>query len=102
MGLLMVMTLALLIYSIAQRRLHKALKEVQATLPNQIRQETAKPTLRWIFQLLEGIELVKICIEKTSHVVISGITPLRRQILGYFGSSVRKIYELDLQSAPVI
>lgn len=102
MGLLMVMTLALLIYSIAQRRLHKALKEVQETLPNQIRQETGKPTLRWIFQLLEGIELVKICIEKTSHVVISGITPLRRRILGYFGSSVRKIYELDLQSAPVI
>ena len=102
MGLLMVMTLALLIYSIAQRRLHKALKEAQETLPNQIRQETGKPTLRWIFQLLEGIELVKICIEKTSHVVISGITPLRRRILGYFGNSVRKIYELDLQSAPVI
>lgn len=102
MGLLMVMTLALLIYSIAQRRLHKALKELQETLPNQIRQETAKPTLRWIFQLLEGIDLVKICIEKTSQVVISGITPLRRRILGYFGNSVRKIYELDLQSAPVI
>jgi transposase len=57
MGLLMVMTLALLVYSIAQRRLHKVLKEVQETLPNQIRKETAKPTLRWIFQLLDGIEL---------------------------------------------
>jgi hypothetical protein len=101
MGLLMVMTLALLVYSIAQRRLHKALKEVQETLPNQIRQETAKPTLRWIFQLLDGIELVKMCIKEDSYIVISGLTPLKQRILGYFGRFVRKIYELDLQPAPV-
>ena len=101
MGLLMVMTLALLVYSIAQRRLHKVLKEVQATLPNQIRKETAKPTLRWIFQLLEGIEIVQMRIQETLHIVVSGLTPLRKQILGYFGSSVKKIYGLDLQTAPV-
>lgn len=101
MGLLMVMTLALLVYSIAQRRLHKVLKEVQETLPNQIRKETAKPTLRWVFQLLEGIELVKMSIKNTLHVVVSGLTSLRRRILDYFGSSVRKIYGLDLQPAPM-
>ena len=101
MGLLMVMTLALLVYSIAQRRLHKVLKEVQETLPNQIRKETAKPTLRWVFQLLEGIELVKMSVKNTLHVVVSGLTPLRRRILDYFGSSVRKIYGLDLQPAPM-
>ena len=101
MGLFMVMTLALLVYSIAQRRLHKVLKEVQETLPNQIRKETARPTLRWIFQLLDGIELVKMSIKNTQHVVVSGLTSLKRRILGYFGSSVRKIYELDLQPAPM-
>jgi transposase len=102
MGLLMVMTLALLVYSIAQRRLHKVLKEVQETLPNQIRKETAKPTLRWVFQLLEGIEIVQMNIKKTLHVVVSGLTPLRKRILGYFGNSVRKIYGLDFQPAPMI
>ena len=100
MGLLMVMTLALLVYAIAQRRLHQALKELQATLPNQIRKETGKPTLRWIFQLLDGIELVKMCIEKTIHIVISGLTTLKQRILGYLGSSVMKIYGLDSQPAP--
>jgi len=60
MGLLMVMTLALLVYSITQRRLHKALKEMKQTLPNQIRKETDRPTLRWIFQLLDGIELEQV------------------------------------------
>jgi transposase len=102
MGLLMVMTLALLVYAIAQRRLHKALKAVQETLPNQIRKETAKPTLRWIFQLLDGIELVKMSIANTLHVVVSGLTALKQRILGYFGSSVKKIYGLDLQPAPMI
>ena len=59
MGLLMVMTLALLVYAIGQRRLHQALKNLEETLPNQIFKETAKPILRWIFQLLDGIDLVK-------------------------------------------
>jgi transposase len=99
MGLLMVMTLALLVYAIAQRRLHKALKELQEVLPNQIKKGTSKPTLRWIFQLLDGIELVKMCIDKTTHVVVSGLTVLKQRILSYFGSSVKKIYGLDLQPA---
>lgn len=102
MGLLMVMTLALLVYSIAQRRLHKVLKEVRETLPNQIRKETAKPTLRWIFQLLDGIELVKMSIKNSLHVVVSGLTSLRQRILGYFGDSVRKIYGLAVKPAPKI
>ena len=99
MGLLMVMTLALLVYAIAQRRLHKALKELQETIPNQICKETSRPTLRWVFQLLEGIELVKMCIEKTAHTVIAGLTDLKKRILGYFGIPVMKIYGLDPQSA---
>jgi len=59
MGLFMVMTLTLLVYAIGQRRLHQALKNLEETLPNQIFKETAKPILRWIFQLLDGIDLVK-------------------------------------------
>ena len=95
MGLLMVMTLALLVYAIAQRRLHKVLEELQETIPNQIRKETSKPTLRWIFQLLDGIELVKIQIEKNVHTIVSGLTVFRQRILSYFGSTVMKIYGID-------
>jgi transposase len=99
MGLLMVMTLALLVYSIAQRRLRKALEELQETIPNQIRKETSKPTLRWIFQLLDGIDVVKVCIEKTTHTVTSGLTALKERIIGYFGGCVMKIYGFDPPSA---
>lgn len=100
MGLLMVMTLALLVYAIAQRRIRKALEVLQETVPNQIRKETSRPTLRWIFQLLDGIELVKMYVDKTTHVVVSGLTPLKQRILGCFGGTVMKIYGLDLQPAP--
>lgn len=99
MGLLMVMTLALLVYAIAQRRLQKTLEQLEETIPNQIRKETSRPTLRWIFQLLDGIEIVKMYIEKTTHTVISGLTNLRQRILSYFGNTVMKIYGLDPQSA---
>jgi len=84
------------------RGLDKALKELQETLLNQIRKETPKPTLRWIFQLLDGIELVKMHIDETTHIVVSGLTALKRRILDYFGSSVRKMYGLDLQLAPTL
>jgi transposase len=43
-GLLMVMTLALLIYSVAQRRLRQALARQHESLPNQINQPTQRPT----------------------------------------------------------
>ena len=99
MGLLMIMTLALLVYSIAQRRIRKALEKLKETLPNQIRKETSRPTLRWLFQLLDGIEVVKMHVKKTTQIVISGLTDIRRRILGYFGDSVMKIYGLDPKPA---
>ena len=68
-GLLMVMTLALLVYSVAQRRLRKQLAENHETVPNQINQPTPSPTLRWVFQLLEGIRRVQVTVQ--GQVVIS-------------------------------
>jgi transposase len=61
-GLLMVMTLALLIYSVAQRRLRQALARQKESLLNQINQPTQRPTLRWVFQLLEGIHRVRLLV----------------------------------------
>ena len=59
-GLLMVMTLALLVYSVAQRRLRQQLAQRTQTVPNQINQPAAWPTFRWVFQLLEGIHRVRV------------------------------------------
>lgn len=49
MALLMIMALSLLIYSLAERKLRQALKEMNATVPDQRRKPTQRPTIRWIF-----------------------------------------------------
>ena len=94
-GLLMVMTLALLVYSIAQRRVRHQLAQQQETLPNQIGRPTATPTLRWIFQLLEGINVVTVVLQRQVRVVIEGLTDLRKKILQLFGQKVCQIYQIS-------
>jgi transposase len=90
-GLCMVMTLALLVYAVAQRRMRHPLAPHHETLPNQIGQPTSRPTLRWIFQLLEGINRVTFSVQGHVKIVIEGLTALRRKILQLFGQTVCQI-----------
>ena len=94
-GLLMVMTLALLVYSVAQRRMRKQLESIGETIPNQINQPTSQPTLRWVFQLLEGIHHVSLDVEGQVTSVMEGITELRGKILQLFGKKVSQIYYIS-------
>lgn len=95
-GLLMVMSLALLVYSVAQRELRKQLELQKETIPNQIKVETEKPTLRWIFQLLDGINIVEVKMNEQLNLSVEGITPLRRKILMFFSKNVQQIYQISL------
>ena len=91
----MVMTLALLVYSVAQRRMRVSLADTAQTLPNQIGQPTQRPTLRWIFQLLEGIHRVVFTVGETVITFIEGVTDLRRQILRLFGQQICQVYQIS-------
>jgi transposase len=94
-GLLMVMTLALLVYSVAQRRLRKQLAQNQETVPNQINQPTMSPTLRWIFQLLEGIHRVQVTVQGQVHGLIEGLNDVQIKILRLFGNEVCRLYQIS-------
>ncbi|PIW19147.1 transposase, partial [bacterium (Candidatus Blackallbacteria) CG17_big_fil_post_rev_8_21_14_2_50_48_46] len=95
-GLLTVMTLALLVYSLAERRLRMALTEKNETLPNQIKQETATPTLRWIFYLLKDTNRVLLEIPgQPKQCLIEGINELKTKILRLFGTQVELYYQLN-------
>lgn len=93
-GLLMVMTLALLVYSVAQRRLRQELARQNETIPNQINQPTSRPTLRWVFQVLEGIERVRVRVEGKVEEFITGLNEVKIKILRFFGERVCQIYQL--------
>ena len=94
-GLLMVMTLALWVYSVAQRRLRQALVRQNESLPNQINQPTQRPTLRWVFQLLEGIHRVRVIVQDQVHDLIEGLNEVQIKILRLFGQNVCQIYQIS-------
>jgi transposase len=94
-GLLMVMTLALLVYSVAQRRLRTQLVTHQETVPNQINQPTASPTLRWVFQLLEGIHRIRMTVQGQAHDLIEGLNEVQVKILRLFGTEVCRLYQIS-------
>jgi transposase len=93
-GLLMVMTLALLVYSVAQRRLRRELARQNETIPNQINQPTSRPTLRWVFQVLDGIERVRVTVDGQVRDLITGLNEVKIKILHLFGEQVCHIYQL--------
>jgi len=95
MGLLMVMTLALLVYSIAQRRIRHALIAHNENLPNQINQPTKTPTMRWIFQLMEGIHFVTLNINGIAQKTIQGWTDIKQKIIRLMGKPIMQLYGLD-------
>jgi transposase len=95
-GLLMVMTLALLVYSVAQRRLRRELARQNETIPNQLNQPTNRPTLRWVFQVLEGIERVRLMVDGQVRDLITGLNEGKIKILRLFSEQVCHVYQLPV------
>ena len=96
-ALMMVMTLCLLVYNVAQYRLRKTLEDEQETLPNQRNRPIQNPTLRWIFQIMEGISIVRIAGEMTQDIVkefVTNLTDLRKKIIRFFGDTACQMYGL--------
>lgn len=53
---MMLMTISLLVYAALEYQLRKALEANKLTVPTQVKNKTTnKPTMRWIFQLFQGI-----------------------------------------------
>ena len=86
----MLMGLCLLVYKIGQRQLRLNLKRSQTGLKNQLGKLTDRPTLRWIFQCLQGIHVLIVNGVKQ----ISNLTNERLRILQFFPQSCQKYYLL--------
>ena len=95
-GLLMVMTLSLMVYNIAQRKLRNELEKQSETIPNQIGKPIRNPTLRWIFQVFEGINFVKIKSKENVKYMVDGIKVLHQKIIRLFGKTTCNIYQVSL------
>jgi transposase len=89
-ALAMVMGLCLLVYTLGQRALREGLEATGATIRHQTGKQTARPTLRWIFQLFQAVHLLKVGEDKR----ISNLSEERATILGYLGESAQRYYLL--------
>jgi transposase len=89
MGFLM--GVCLLVYSLGQRMLRRELQKRGEKVKNQLGKATDKPTLRWIFQVLQGIHLVRI--HGQSH--LSNLTEEILDILQYFSIYCQNYYRVS-------
>src|SRR6266550_155402 len=64
-----------------QVRLRARLAETEQTIPDQVHKPTARPTMRWVFQCFEGIELLHVQTSTASLTIVLRLRPLHRLIL---------------------
>jgi transposase len=95
MALLMVMGVALLVYALAEHTVRTELERGGQSLPTQRGQPTQRPTMRWIFQLFEGIDVLWLQQPAGVQRLILNLKPVHRQILDLLGPEARKCYSLD-------
>lgn len=91
-ALMMIMTLCLMVYSLAQHQLREALKTHNETVPDQRKQPTQTPSMAWVCRLFCGIGVVAITLEGATQKVVANLTALKQRIIGYFGPIAEFIY----------
>jgi transposase len=94
-GRLMVRPLAWVVYAVAQRRMRQQWARHHETVPNQSTPPTTSPTLRWVFQLLEGIHHVRGTVQGQVHDFIEGLNDVQLKILRLFGEHVCCLYQIS-------
>jgi hypothetical protein len=77
---------------LAELRLREQLAQTQQTIPDQLHKPTARPTMRWVFQCFEGIELLHVQTPGISLVLVLRLQPVHDLILRLLGPPYEKIY----------
>jgi transposase len=91
-ALSMIMVLTLMIYSVAEWKLRKKLKETGETIPDQLKKKTQKPTLKWVFMLMREITEVKIEVDSKVIIEIANMSEVKHKIIRLMGKNCEKYY----------
>ena len=71
------MVLTLMIYSVAEWKLREKLKETGEKIQDQLKKQTKKPTLKWVFMLMREITEVKIEVDSKVIIEIANINEVK-------------------------
>lgn len=93
-SLMMIMCLCLMVYNFAQHTLRKALVDNNETVPNQLNKEIKNPTMRSIFQQMQGISIIQFrdSIGNILRNVIARLNQVHIKIIRLLGESVCNMY----------
>jgi transposase len=100
MAIAFVMVLCLLVYKLAEVRLRQRLATTGQTVPDQVRKPTARPTMRWLFQCFEGIDLHHTLLPDGSRwTEVLRLTDLHRLVLRLLGPAYENCSLVSQQTA---
>jgi hypothetical protein len=92
-ALALVMVLCLLVYRLAEHRLRQQLAVTGQTIPSQVNKPTDRPTMRWVFQCFEGVDLLHIRHGPGPDVALElRLQPLHQQVLALLGPAYEQFY----------
>jgi transposase len=94
-ALLVIMTLSLMVYAVAQYKLREGLKATNQTVPNQKNKEIKNPTISRVFRLFFGIQLLRIVTSDLEQSIVINLNPVRIKIIRLFGTKAMQIYGID-------
>lgn len=93
MALAFIMVVCLLVYRLAEGRVRQRLAATAQTVPDQLRRPTARPTMRWLFQCFEGLDLHHLTLpDGTRHIQVLRVSAVHRQVLCLLGPAYETCY----------
>jgi transposase len=100
MALAFSMVRCLLVYRLAEVRVRQRLAATQETVPDQLRRPTTRPTMRWLFQCFEGIDLHYLTFpDGACATQVLRLSALHRQVLRLLGPAYENRYLVSGASA---
>nr|WP_287722048.1 IS1634 family transposase [Microcystis sp. M59BS1] len=93
-ALMMIMTLTLMVYNLTAYFLHQELNDKQESIPNQVKKETQKPSLAYVFRKFHGVQVVRINVGNQIKSMVSNMNSILKLIVRCFGPIAQNIYGL--------
>lgn len=88
-----IMCLCLLVYMLCQRKLRLSLNKNNETIPNQKGKPIKNPTMKWIYQIFEGIHILYRQTNFRINEIVLNLNAIRIKVLRLMGPLYQKIYE---------
>lgn len=91
-ALAVVMVICLLVYGVTEWRLRTVLSTCNKTVRNQVRKQTARPTMKWVYFLFRRVRQFAVSVEDTVQIRITNYSDELRDIVHILGPQYENYY----------